>query len=336
MFFLNPPRKSSIQLRTVKNNFRVIDYPGHLSGIRFLPSFLSNIFDKRLVSSLQSAIDVKFDVVWSFDNSRFFHLNVFGDDVLKICHIVDHNQNFQTKAHAASADLCLTTSEYILNRIILYNKRVHNIGHGYNFKKKSRDSCTSLPGANKIKALYVGNLLYPTIDYLQLLNIIHTFPRIDFCFIGPIKSSNLGTSTNDLHFHVEQLRNMPNTYLLGPKPADELSDWLDSANILFFVYKESERIQMANPHKMMEYLGSGKPIICSYTHEYRNLPKDLIHMARSNHMLPALFSKVSNDLSYYSSSSVSEARKAVAYNNSYEKQIIRIENLIEETHASEQ
>ena len=328
VYFLNPPGSSSkIRISKDKNhNVNILDYPGHFTGLRFLPSPLARLLDKRVKVQLEEACSCEFDVIWSFDNSRFFNLDVFGDNTIKICHIVDFNQDFQTSRHASTADICLTTSDYISGKLKKFNNNTFNIGHGYNHIDWE-PSNKKLPGHNKFKALYVGNLLYPTIDYMNLINTVAVLPNVDFCFIGPHHKSNLGAHLG-LTQYLEKLKKFPNVYFLGPKPANELPCWLDKADVLFFVYKESERKQMANPHKMMEYLGSGKPIVCSYTEEYKDVDPDLILMAETNYLMPKLFKKVISDLSFYSSENLALKRKAIALTNSYENQIKKIEDLL--------
>src|SRR5690606_17672749 len=117
---------------------------------------LARLLDKRVKVQLEEACSCRFDVIWSFDNSRFFNLDVFSEKTIKICHIVDLNQDFQTSRHASTADICLTTSEYISSKLKKYNRKVFNIGHGVNQPKEIFDIEIKLPGSNAIKAIYIG------------------------------------------------------------------------------------------------------------------------------------------------------------------------------------
>src|SRR5688572_10568166 len=131
VYFLGPPGdKASVEATRFENLFNVT-YKGFPPGLRFFPAQVRRKIIARTYSELIALCKTDFDVVWSFDNSVFFDLSALPATALKISHIVDYNQDFQTKRAASTADFCFCTSDVILNRLSGYSDRVHKINHGY-------------------------------------------------------------------------------------------------------------------------------------------------------------------------------------------------------------
>jgi hypothetical protein len=127
----------------------------------------------------------------------------------------------------------------------------------------------------------------------------------------------------------ELMASYSNFYCVGRVTSDLLQAYLRVADIMLFCYQERyQNDQATNSHKLMEYLGSGKVIVSTFTKEYE-LNHDLIAMTRRNSDLPDVFRTVVNDLSFYNSDTLSGKRVDFAKDNSYEKQIERIENILE-------
>jgi len=82
-----------------------------------------------------------------------------------------------------------------------------------------------------------------------------------------------------------------------------------------------------NYHKVMEYLSTGKVIVSNNITTYHERP-DLVTMISdrsSNRDLPTLFKKVIENLEEYNSSALQKSRREFAAENTYQKQIERIE-----------
>ena len=79
----------------------------------------------------------------------------------------------------------------------------------------------------------------------------------------------------------------------------------------------------------MEYLGSGKVVVATYTQEYAALEdQGLIAMSMHNVEFPGKLSLVLNDLKAWNGPDRQKARVRWALDNSYEKQITRIQGLL--------
>jgi hypothetical protein len=100
--------------------------------------------------------------------------------------------------------------------------------------------------------------------------------------------------------------------------------------VFFLVYiPKSGESDRSNSHKLLEYLSTGKVVVANLFDVYKTT-KELIIMPEDNDdaKIPALFHKVISNLEYYNSPELQQKRKAFALDNTYEKQIERIEKII--------
>ena len=99
-------------------------------------------------------------------------------------------------------------------------------------------------------------------------------------------------------------------------------------NLLFYKSENQyDKEQLASPHKMMEYLASGKVTVSTYTDEYKD-KRHLLEMVDNIKEYEATFEKVVENLDFYNSNEKQEERIKFAKNNSYEKQFERIRLLL--------
>jgi glycosyltransferase involved in cell wall biosynthesis len=326
VFFLNPPTRSLSIKQTEHENLQVLNYFGFVKGMRFFPMWLRKAFFRKSWEQLQALAKTKFDVIWSFDNSVFYDFDAFPEGVLKISHIVDLNQDFETERAASSADICFCTTEQIKNRLIQFNKKTFKITHGYNAPKGTVE-LKSLPGRNRVKALYAGNLAMQYLDWEIIAKAVEENPQVDFVFVGS-GAEVFDLKTNSMHDFKQAIFRCKNVYKLGKVSSEALSSLYQAADVLLIAYQQAHHADQANPHKMMEYLGSGKVIVCTHTAEYLN-QKELLAMCGDNHKWPALFKDVVANLEKWNAEESQNQRKEFAMDNTYERQLERIEGFIQ-------
>lgn len=319
VFFLNPPTDNASITRTKYANLYSVNYTGFPRGIRFYPSFVRRFLFDRNYQRLKSLCNVEFDMVWSFDNSVFFDFTALSSAVFKICHIVDLNQDFQTEKAASTADCCFCTTDFIRERLSKYSSRVYKINHGFNATFQEPATTAPVLGG-RVKVMYAGNLSMPYIDWNLLDAVTAENPNVDFYFIGP----------EGAHYPQakKQVLARPNAHLLGRIDAARLQAYYAQADILLIAYKEEYHKDQANPHKMMEYLGAGKMIVSTYSHEYAGIARDLFYMPRRNKDFAGRFQQSLDELDYWNSAEKQALRRSFAMENTYEMQIRRIEDLI--------
>lgn len=323
VFFLNPPSNKRTIKKTDFKNVWEIDYKGFPKGLRFCPNILQRCFIKRKYKELQDFCHTKFDIVWSFDNSVFYDFSALPSAVLKISHIVDLNQDFQTARAASTADICIGVSAPIVKKLKSFNEKTFFINHGV---EESKVISVALPGENKIKVFCAGNLNIPYLDWTLMLNLIATNPQLDFILAGPWTESD----------RKNQVCLLDNVYYLGVLKTDELSSYYSLADVLLVAYKADEyKDQLSNPHKIMEYLASGKMIVSTYTDNYKRLVEEgLFLMSNKNEDFLPLFNEAIHNMVHWNSESMQRIRKDFALENTYDKQIDRIVNLLLKHDAS--
>jgi glycosyltransferase involved in cell wall biosynthesis len=321
VFFLNPPSKQTKVEKTGFEHVYSIHYKGFIKGLRFFPAFLQRYLIRKKFEQLQKLCQVKFDMVWSFDNSVFFDFSALPDEVYCISHIVDLNQDFEFEKAAKTADLCIGVIQKIVTKQLQFNPKSYLIGHGVQMSKTEAKAIV-LPGKNQLKALYIGNLQMPYIDWELLLELVKEHIQVDFIFLGSDNHKINGEAKNKLF-------ELTNVYYLNQVGADSISNYLSSADLLLLAYTQKYYEEYASPHKMMEYLASGKMIIATWTEEYEKLiNEELIEMSKSRKAYLNKFKSVIENLTDWNSEMKSEKRKSFALMNTYTKQIEKIEQLL--------
>ncbi|MFA0961297.1 hypothetical protein AB9P05_05800 [Roseivirga sp. BDSF3-8] len=307
----------------IENLYRAT-YKPFFRGIGYFPSFLRRSFQKRKLKPLEKRLGKAFDVVWSFDSSVFYDLDSLGKDRIKIAHLVDISESFKVVEMALSADLCLGISDQVVDRFIRHNPETYKVRHGYS-PVAPTPLADPLPGENKVKALYVGNLSRDIIDWETIGQTIHQNPDVDFLFMGP-EGDNLGSGDKPAGAKLSVMAE-DNFYKLPPVPSEQIMSFLSQADILMVVYVQDDPVHVANPHKMLEYLASGKPIVSTHAGEYAHL-QDLIFMTDTNGQYADLFTSVVRDLRRHSAEERMKQRIDYAMSQTYEDKLNEIESHI--------
>ena len=327
VYFLNPPIKDiqknyKLIMNIDKGKLYVVDYVDIIKGKRFMPSFVNGKIFKLQLNIIEKWLGIDFDILWNFESSRFFNMSYLKKDILKILHLVDYNTIHNLKLAAKTADICFCTTEYIKNELLKYNKNTYKINHGWQGPTKSK-FVTQL-NSNKIKIGYLGNLTIKYIDWNLITQIIKQNQNIDFYFFGP-KNSNHLSPTNKLSDKIiYNILNYKNVKLFGAISSDKIHGYLTQmdANIITYTADQNQK-QLSNPHKIMEYLGSGKIIISTYTSEFKD-KNEMIKMSTINSDYLELFNHVINNLEKYNSLENRNKRIKYAHNHLYEQQLDKI------------
>lgn len=324
VLFLNPPcyAKSDIVITPVDDydNLSIVQASQVAKGLRYYPSFIRYQLEKSWLERLEERFGQEIDVVWLFENSRFFNLR-FAGNRLKIYHQVDLNQNFNHGEAAYTADICFCTTDYIKKELSPYNNRVYKIHHAVaNFGKSEVLSSEQKKRiSDSINVMYVGNLDLHYIDSELLIRIVKAHPEIKFHFVGKYKKDGV------LHYSSKML---PNINWWGMVESKMIPPLLQEVDVLLCIYKaEYYKKQLASPHKIMEYLASGKTVVATYTDEYKD-KLDLIEMVENNSDYPDAFDKVINNIKEYNSVDRQNKRIRFSLDNTYIRQIEKINNIL--------
>lgn len=324
VYFLNPPgqTENAFEIKPVDcfAGLYTVSAKKVASGMRFLPSIVRRLIEKKWLAEFERAANVSLDVIWLFENSRFFDMR-FAGSRLKIYHQVDLNQDFNPDVAAKTADICFCTTDLIRQRIRIFNKRAYKIHHGH-AGQHNQGNLTSeqskLLKKDAIIAVYIGNLDMAYLDAELLYRLVRTYEAVHFQFLGGhTPEGQLWQLCSDL----------PNITWWGKVESSLIPPILSAADIQIVTYREDRWRDQANPHKFMEYLASGKIIVATYTDEYSN-QRHLLKMVDSSEEYIDAFGEVVGNIDKYNSCERMESRIAFAMDNTYVKQLQRINNFL--------
>lgn len=320
VFFLNPPSHGFRSQSA--GGITIVNAKGSISGLRKFPDFISSLLIEWELNKLENRLGVHFDIIWNFDPSRFFNLSRVNDKI-KVCHIVDWNQNYQRELLAKTCDICLTTSDFLKQELLKINSLTFNIGHGCIFKSNDKRPMTSKPKPDEISVGYVGNLDIKYLDWDLLTKLALDHSHIHFSFVGPISSEKFASLN---------LSRLKNVSFEGKIPSIEIPSKLEQFDVLLIAYlADDHKEQLANPHKILEYLSSGKVTVATYTDEYKD-KRYLLEMVDHNDKFIDRFTQVISNLEEHNSFEKQMMRIEYAQEHTYENQIACMAQLIE-THV---
>lgn len=327
VYFLDPPARENEVFR-VSEGLVVIKYKRRFKGLNRLPHWIRIPLLKIEIAAISKLIDHSIDVVWSFDPFRFQDLDLFKTK-FRIFHSADLIFSKWDQYTAMKADLVLTTDARILKRFQDIHKPKYNIGHGLSKHFLKSDNLVSKPtfirNHQRAAVGYCGNLLIQCLDREAFKNLILGNQQLDFYMIGPYKANNLSSRVNSkAEQFIEFLKTTTNCMLIGPKPPSQLYQYLRQMDILLVCYQANT----TNPHKLLEYLSTGKVVVCSYLQEYESRT-DLIEMSQDNNQLGVLLSKVAQNLDKFNNREKMISRVAFAHQRSYQMKINEIEKMVQ-------
>jgi len=322
VYFLNPP-DSSLSNIEVKNthykNLWQVKAPQIAKGLRFYPGFLRRRLEQKWLERLEVEINSRFTCIWLFENSRFYDMG-FTNQHLKIYHQVDSNQNFHIPDAASSADICFCTTDFIKKELQVFNDRVYKIHHGVSeLVQQNSLSNNQLEhlSLRDINVALVGNLDISFLDRELLKSLIELYPKVTFHLIGGYRKSGELFS---------MCSNFENIVWWDKVESSLIPLVLEQMDILLLLYKAEDQFeleQLASPHKVMEYLASGKVTVATYTDEYKD-KSELLEMVDKNSDYISKFDDVINNLVQYNSLENQSKRKIFAKENTCSKQLNKV------------
>lgn len=321
VFFLDPPDDSLSrpQVSPIPEcpGLSLVRAPRVAPGMRFLPAPVRRRLESAWLDRLENLTGCRIDTIWLFENSRFFDM-CFAGCRLKIYHQVDLNQNFHPEKAAATANICLCTSDLIRKQLVPHAPHIYKVHHG--LAQPESQTCLSdehkkrFAGGGDVHAAYIGNLDMLYLDADLLADVAKNFPAVTFHFVG-------GYSHNSALW--QKAGNLPNIIWWGKVATPLIPTILERTDVLLVTYQAAHWQDQASPHKFMEYLASGKTIVTTYTDEYKNR-RHLIEMVENNADFLKAFARVVGNLDEYNSTTRQAVRKAFADEHTYSKQLDRI------------
>lgn len=318
VYFVNPPKSKKEKLNAIDFKVNLINSYYHIRGLNRFPKFIGRLLMKREVNSILRQLNGKsVDLVWSFDPSRLYYLDLFNAKI-KIAHLVDYLTDKRLNEWLLSADLCFGVTNGIVERIKSVQPSVFKINHGF----IPKDIKFSGSKKDRKVGVYFGNLNMVYIDWKSLLDIVVSFQEVDFQFYG---THDLSLLRQNEYFN--KLEHESNFNINDPVAYESVYNVLTSSDFAIVAYRHhdfSKRLE--NSHKIMQYLGSGIPIFSSYISEYGD--KGLFPMYRElDSVIPSFKKFIANEDGDFDQEAQSK-RVSYALDNTYDKQLERIESLL--------
>ncbi len=331
VWFLNSPYYNrdvtADEIELLWPNIKIVD-DFNLKGLSRLPKFLQKNIIQKQATRLQKKLAVKFDLVWSFDNSRYFFLDVF-DSAFRIHHVVDVQMNYQLAKACATAHLCLSVTTALTIRSHQYNSNTHFIEHGFaNFVRTEVQLISVNVGVN---VCYVGNLLVAAFDIELMQQLAEKHTNVNFHLVGSFEKCHLNFQVNNLRRQqILDLEKLPNVWLYGELKYDDAFTVAAQCDVLCLMYFNSLE-EIGNSSKILPYLATGKVVISDYLSAYDDL--QMLEMAKTKEEYLSLFQRVIINIEEFNKPENSNKRKAFANQNSYSNHLQRIDHLIYQTTA---
>lgn len=299
----------------------VLHAPKVATGLRFLPGPLRQYLEARWIRQLEKLTGRTIDIVWNFENSRFFDMR-FAGDRLKIYHQVDLNQDFHSDMAASTSDISIAISAPIERRLEPVARNLIRITHGHAESVSGASAPQGLDqgfATHTVNAVLIGNLDIAYLDVPLLAQLVAEHRRVCFHFIGAYQAGKgLHAATGGA----------TNVMFWGHQPFNVLPAFLNRADVLLVAYLADDHLeQLANPHKIMEYLASGRCVLATRTLEYEDRP-DLIETASDRTDYAQRFAAIVADPATWNSAERIARRKSFALQNSYPCQLDRIEQAL--------
>ena len=320
IYFLNPPtviNRIKIDKLDFKNVF-IINYGILFRGRNRLPAFLNNIINRIEISRIKSSIGNSLDIVWSFDPYRYQNLKLWKVPIT-LYHSVDfHNNTKLEKRILKSADIVVSIANLLIEHLQNIHKReYYKINHGLYLDNQEAYLNIDF---SKTTISYFGNF-HGDIDYDLLIVLIKSYPNFEFLLFGPKLRSY------EINNFFDSIENLKNVHYFGKISHSKILSILKYVDVNLIIFKEKKSSTHCNPHKVLTFLYAGNTTISTFIDEYTN--SNLIEMGVGHQHYLARFNEIVTNLSFFNSDKKREERRQFALNNTYDKQINRIETLIE-------
>lgn len=345
VYFLNPPDNAYWDLKSRKNRITIHSSPLHANlflidqklffpyNLKFHSRRLYNILIKKQIRDILQVIEPPVDIIWSFDLGNHFPLSYFDKRKYKVFHPVDEPGDKNAILAGSGANILFSVTKEIMEKYKSFGIPFYFINHGLADEFILQEN-TVLFQNNRINIGMSGNLLRPDLDRKILLQIIRENPDLVFHFFGSYFAgqSNLAAAIDkEAETFIETLKAFGNIALHGVLKTSELALALNRMDALLICYDmRMDQSKGTNYHKVMEYLSTGKVTISNNITTYSGYP-GLIRMTAErtdNEMLPALFKETISNLEKWNSEALVNERKSFARNNTYQKQLDRIDQHI--------
>jgi glycosyltransferase involved in cell wall biosynthesis len=332
VFFLEPPDPTAppgVHVRQAREHASVLVVTYHPRFPFVIRFHARPVYDRLImwqIRAIRSALARPIDVVWSFDVNLFSNLKAFEPGIA-IFHPVDPVSLPHQINVARSADVVFSVSDKILANFRHLDVPAWFINHGLSrpFEEAARNPTARSFSELPRRVGYAGNLRRPPVNRSVIRLMIEKNPHVEFHFWGPTDPER--DSPADVREFLDFLRNAANVRLHGTVAPACLAQELQQMDCMVLTYSEDAReSDRSNSHKILEYLSTGKVVVSSRISTYASQP-DLMRMSSTDDDadLPAILRDTLECLDEFNSEKLQDQRRKFALENTYSKQLDRIE-----------
>ena len=329
VFFLQP--QSIIPPSTKKDfpNLYILSSPkffGDFLRFHYRPLYkiILSIHLKKLAQKIKTPIDV----VFNFDNTgKYTDISMFNStkniffpvDQINIKHLKEYQTNVDV--FFSITPLILDTFKSLSTKKVLLN---HGLGHDWEIKAKEKPK---EPTTNSnINIGYFGNFCFGKgLDMDTLKKVISLNQHLNFHFWGNFSINRY--SSEEIKNWISFLEKSENVKLYGAISPKELIENIEFIDVFLLCYNYQHEInKCSNSHKILEYLSTGKVIVANKMSMYSD-NKELMNMLTEfdNDSYIKLFNDTITNLTQYNSKEIQKKRKEFTLENTYAKQVDRIQ-----------
>jgi len=269
-----PPSRP--RLRHVRDGLHVFTPPRYapLTGREPFKAF-TDMLRRRAIAKAMSSLDMEDPILWLCRPWQADVVGRYGERLL-LYHVVDEYADYEGEFTAQlgnerrrvvecwdrrlmeQADLVIVTAPALLHTRKPLNPNTHMVRNGANvaaFREAMFGEVPDDMAGMPRPIIGCAGAINEKIDLELLRDIAQARPDWSLALIGPVTQ----------RFHREQLQwlELPNVFLLGSKPVEELPRYVASCDVFLMPYKINEWTRHIDPLKLYEYLAAGKPIVSS-------------------------------------------------------------------------
>lgn len=342
VFFLEPASisRTDIKLTEIRKNLHVVNYPLKAKGWGKLPGFIYKFLVHREMKMLVAKLGEP-DLVWCFDPIKLVHLSSFKK-AYKIYHPVDQFDQIFLNKYRYHFDIAFSTMQKETDLLKCMGYKAHFIQHGLSkefepfARKRLLDIDThdwSSNDATKANIGFAGNLLGDALDRDVMREVIENNPDCQFHFWGKYENNDGSKHINErMSSFIEFLKSKKYVTLYGAVSTSDLAHQMQSMDMFWVYWKKSDSTVWnahTNPHKIVEYLSTGMPVISHFMHTYKD--SNLLYMMEEQESGSAfirLFQTVKSKLQHTESGLLKKQRIQYALENLYDNQVSKIASYI--------
>jgi len=295
--------------------------------LKGLHDIFNKINGKRLAREINKAIhDLQFKEVILINDNDFIrgfylpglipacrqHIFYLRDYMLGVPFFFRHGPRHESGI-IKKADLVAANSAYLAAYARKLNPNSADIGQGCDL---SQFLVTGLPLPADMKDItrpiigYTGNISAWRIDADIIQHIAAALPQCSIVLVGPV----------DKEFRKEELAKYPNIHFLGPKPPDQLAQYVYHFDICINPQILNDITRGNYPRKVDEYLAMGKPVVATATEAMEMFRPYTFLCSNGDEYVRSILNIVEQP-GQYNNGQMQEQRKQFALSHTWENSI---------------